>query len=343
METLDLPVIWAVILALAVLMYVVLDGFDLGLGILFPLAPDDADRSRMMNSVAPVWDGNETWLVLGGGGLFAAFPTAYAAFFPAVYMPIGFMLTALIFRGVAFEFRFKAHSPAGRRLWDTAFFLGSLVAAIAQGLILGTFVEGVAVTGTAFSGGMFDWLTPFSVLTGLSVVAGYTLLGSTWLIVKTDKALQFQAQKWARRSLGVVIVAMVAVSAWTPFLQPRIAERWGLDWPSLDFSRLLPLAPVPVLAALAAYALHKALRNGNTHSPFILSVALFALGYLGLAISIFPYIVPYELTVWDAAAAPSSQAVLLIGVLVMLPLILTYTAYVYWIFRGKVGDGGYHE
>ena len=342
-EGLDIPLIWAGLLALAVFLYVLLDGFDLGLGILFPFAPDDRDRDTMMNSVAPVWDGNETWLVLGGGGLFAAFPKAYAALMPAVYMPIGFMLTALIFRGVAFEFRFKAEG-AMRQVWSQAFHWGSIVAAFAQGLILGAMVQGIALVDGRFAGGMFDWLTPFSFFTGCALVWGYALLGATWLMIKAEGGLHEWARQMAFIAVAVVVLCMAIVSVWVPALDLNAAARWGIKWPLIDWSRLLPLLPVPLLVALATWLL---VRNVRTHAhsarAFLCAVALFALGYLGLGLSLYPYLVPYALTIHEAAAARNSQLMLLYGALVLLPVILCYTGYVYWIFRGKViAGGGYH-
>jgi cytochrome d ubiquinol oxidase subunit II len=338
----SLATTWAGLLAVAVFLYVVLDGFDLGLGILFPFANSDEHRDIMMNTVAPVWDGNETWLVLGGGGLFAAFPKAYAALMPAVYMPIGFMLTALIFRGVAFEFRARA-TGSGRRIWDQAFHWGSVVATFSQGLILGTIVQGVTLEQGRFAGGMFDWLTPFSFATGCALVWGYVLLGATWLVVKTEGELL----AWSRRAAfiaGVVVLAMmVVVSFWVPALDTAAADRWGIDYFDIDWSELLVLSPVPLLVAVAFWQLLRGLRQGHTYSPYLWSVALFFLGYLGLLISIYPYIVPYGLTIQQAAAAPNAQLLLLVGALILLPVILGYTAYVYWVFRGKVSaDAGYH-
>ncbi len=342
MASLDLPMIWAGLLALAVFMYVRLDGFDLGVGILFPFAARDQDRDDMMNSVAPVWDGNETWLILGGGGLFAAFPKAYAAFMPAVYMPIGFMLTALIFRGVAFEFRFKA-SGSARRIWDQAFHWGSVVATFSQGLILGALVQGISLEDGRFSGGMFDWLTPFSFVTGCALVWGYALLGSTWLVIKTEGELLDWSRSAALVSAVVVLLMIAVVSFWMPTIDVLAAERWGLRYPDIDWSRLLPLTPIPLLVGVAFWQLVRSVRRGYTYTPYLCSVALFLLGYVGLLVGIFPYIVPYGLTIHEAAAAPNSQALLLVGALVMLPLILIYTAYVYWVFRGKVSaDASYH-
>lgn len=343
MESIDLPLIWAALLTVAVFMYVLLDGFDLGIGILFPFAPTDEDRDLMMNSVAPVWDGNETWLVLGGGGLFAAFPKAYAALMPAVYMPVGFMLIALIFRGVAFEFRF---SSAGvmRRVWDQAFHWGSIVAAFSQGLILGAMVQGIVLDDGRFAGGMFDWLTPFSFFTGCALVWGYALLGSTWLIIKTENDLLNWSRQMAIAAMIVVILCLIIVSLAVPLMDVTAANRWGIHYPHIDWSRLLPLAPVPLLTAACCWLLARSLLNKKPHlTPFIFSILIFALGYTGLVFSFFPYIVPYSLTIHDAAAAPNSQALLLAGTLVLLPIILAYTAYVYWVFRGKVDShAGYH-
>jgi cytochrome d ubiquinol oxidase subunit II len=341
-ESLDLPLIWAALLALAVFMYVLLDGFDLGIGILFPFVERDEYRDIMMNSVAPVWDGNETWLVLGGGGLFAAFPMAYAALMPAVYMPIGFMLTALIFRGVAFEFRFKA-SGAARRLWDQAFHWGSVIAAFAQGLVLGSLVQGIDLVDGRFGGGIFDWLTPFSFVTGCALVWGYVLLGAAWLVIKTEGELLAWSRRAAFVAAIVVFAMMVVVSIWVPLLDAAAADRWGLRYPDINWSRLAPLTPIPLLTLILFTWLLRSLRSGATYRPYLCAVALFLLGYVGLLVGIYPHLVPYGLTIHQAAAAPSSQALLLVGAVVLLPVILGYTIWVYWIFRGKVSaDSGYH-
>jgi len=343
MEALNLPFIWAGLLAVAVFMYLMLDGFDLGLGILFPFAATDEDRDVMMNSVAPVWDGNETWLVLGGGGMFAAFPKAYAALMPAVYMPIFFMLTALIFRGVAFEFRFKA-SGSGRRIWDQAFHWGSVIATFSQGLVLGDIVQGITLEDGRFAGGMFDWLTPFSFVVGCSLVWGYVLLGSAWLIIKSEGELLAWSRKVAIAAAGVVLLMMVIVSFWVPALDAAAADQWGLRYPNVDWSKLAPLLPIPALVLVAFVQLVRSVRNHSLYGPYLWSISLFLLGFIGLLIGIFPYIVPYELSFTDAAAAPNAQALLLVGAVIMLPIILAYTAYVYWIFRGKVAaDAGYHH
>ena len=342
MET-ALPYIWAGLLALAVFIYVLLDGFDLGVGILFPFAGSDKDRDLMMNSVAPVWDGNETWLVLCGGGLFAAFPKAYAALMPSVYMPIGFMLIALVFRGVAFEFRFASRGVL-QRLWDQAFHWGSIVAAFSQGLILGALVQGIALHDGRFAGGMFDWLTPFSFFTGCALVWGYALLGSTWLIIKTEGGLLHWARQMASVAMLVVIACLVVVSVTVPALDVVAADRWGIHYPHLDWSRLLPLTPVPVITAVCCWLLIRSVRDERTvYKPFVFSIGIFALAYVGLIISFYPFIVPYSLTIRQAAAAANAQGLLLIGAVILLPVILGYTGYVYWVFRGKVDThAGYH-
>jgi cytochrome d ubiquinol oxidase subunit II len=333
---LDFVPIWTLILALAVFMYVLMDGFDLGVGILFRAAPGDRERDLMMNSVAPIWDGNETWLVTGGVALLGAFPLAFAIIVPALYFPILAMLMALIFRGLAFELRFNA-AAEHRHFWDKSFHYGSLVATLAQGLVLGAFVQGFRVQGRAYAGGLFDFLTPFSLLTAASLVLGYALLGATWLVMKTEGDLQTWARRQARWVLLGVIAAMAAVSVATPFLQARIAERW-FSWPNILF-----LSPVPVMTALIALLLWRALERGAETLPFLAAIGLFTMGYLGLAISLWPYIVPHAITLWDAAASPSTQAFLLVGTLFLLPVILGYTAWSYWVFRGKVrADIGYH-
>lgn len=331
----DLTLIWGAIIAFAVAMYVLMDGFDLGIGILFPFAKDEDERDVMMNTVAPIWDGNETWLVLGGGGLLAVFPLAYAIIMPALYFPVLIMLIALIFRGVAFEFRFKSHH---RRLWGTAFCGGSIVATFAQGLVLGGFLQGFEVEGRDFVGGAFDWFSPFSLVIGIALVAGYGLLGATWLILKTDGALQERFYRLARPLLVCMIGFVAVVSIWTPLHDPVIAERW-FSWPNL-----LLLSPVPIATAAAALGLWFALKRRAEVLPFLLSLGLFLLGYLGLGISLWPNVVPPSITLWEAAAAPSSQVFMLVGMLILLPAILFYTGYSYFVFRGKVRAGeGYHH
>ena len=329
-----LPLIWAALIGTAVAMYVILDGFDLGLGILFPFAANDRERDQMMASVKPFWDGNETWLVLGGGGLLVAFPLAYSIVMPAFYIPIILMLLALVFRGVAFEFRGIA---GGKAKWDAAFTGGSTLAALCQGLVLGGMIQGVKVENGAFAGGAFDWATPFAAICALGVAVGYALLGATWLIMKTEGAVANRARRQAMVLLPGVLVFMGIVSLWTPLLMPSIAQRW------FSLPNIFLLWPVPVVTALTAYLGWRGLQKGSDALPFLSTIGLFLLGYMGLVISWFPYLVPPSLTVWDAAAAPVSQMFMLVGTLLLLPMILAYTALIYWLFRGKVAEGeSYH-
>ncbi|WP_210527691.1 cytochrome d ubiquinol oxidase subunit II [Rubellimicrobium arenae] len=333
-----LPLVWAGIIALAVAMYVLLDGLDLGIGIMFTAAESENWRDRMMLSVAPVWDFNETWLILGGAGLFAVFHIAYAVLMPALYVPILVMLIALIFRGVAFEFRFKAERS--KHWWDRSFHYGSLVATFAQGMVLGAFVQGFATNGRQFTGTTWDFLSPFSVMTGLALIAGYGLLGSTWLIMKTSGNLELWARRMAMRYLLATLAAMAVVSLWVPFLDTDIRQRW-FDRPNLYY-----LLPVPLVTAVVALALWRAVHRNARYWAFLLAVALFLLGYLGLGISLFPNIVPHQVTIWEAANTPSSQMFTLIGFSFALPATLAYTVYAYWVFRGQVAEdvesSGYH-
>ncbi|WP_329958346.1 cytochrome d ubiquinol oxidase subunit II [Reyranella aquatilis] len=330
----DLPVFFAFIIAFAILAYVVMDGFDLGVGILFPFLPVGRERDSAMNSVAPVWDGNETWLVMGGGGLLAAFPLAYGMILSALYAPIIAMLLALVFRGVAFEFRWR--DPRHRALWDVAFSGGSIVAALAQGITLGALLQGIAVQDRTYAGGWFDWLTPFSFLVGVSLVCGYALLGSTWLVMKSEGSLQERCYRLAFRLAIGTIVAMAAVSAATPFLRDAYWLRW-FAWPQVLFT-----AQVPLLVAIVTFVLFWSLRRGHHYTPFLMALALFGLGLAGLGISLYPYVVPPSVSIWDAAAPHDSLKFMLPGVLVMVPIILAYTGYSYWVFRGKTGHDGYH-
>jgi len=335
MNVVDLATIWAFIIAFAVFVYVVMDGFDLGVGLLFPLFPQKADRDTVMNSVAPVWDGNETWLVLGGGGMMAAFPLAYAVLMPAIYTPIIVMLIGLIFRGVAFEFRWRVRGE--RNLWDIAFAGGSWLAALAQGIALGAILQGIHVESRQYAGGWWDWLTPFSILTGLALAVGYALLGATWLVLKTEGELRDRAYRLSWFLLFAMLGAIGAVSIATPFLNIEYAERW-FTWPNI-----LLTAPVPIAVACVAALLLRSLINRQDTPPFFLSLALFALSYAGLGISMYPYIVPQSITIWQAASPANSQLFMLVGVAILIPLILAYTGWAYWVFRGKVKAGmGYH-
>lgn len=334
--TIDLTLIWALIIAFGVFMYVLMDGFDLGVGILFPFAPDDTSRDIMMNTVAPVWDGNETWLVLGGAGLLGAFPLVYSILLPALYLPILLMLAGLIFRGVAFEFRFKAKSS--RYLWDISFTGGSMLATFAQGIVLGMFIQGFPVEGTRYVGGAFDWVTPFSIMTGFGLMAGYSLIGCCWVILKTEGTVRDWAYGKAPLLLGLVLAFIGLVSIWTPLMRTAIADRW------FSLPNVFYLLPVPVITVALALLMIRTLRARNDYVPFFCSLGLFLLCYAGLAISVWPNVIQPDISLWDAASSPNSQLFLLLGVLVTIPVILTYTTWTYWVFRGKVTPDsvGYH-
>jgi len=332
----ELPVIWAVIILFSVMMYVVMDGFDLGIGILFPFFPRKGDRDVMMNTVAPVWDGNETWLVLGGAGLLAAFPLAYSVVLSAFHLPLMFMLLGLIFRGVAFEFRFKADA-AHLPLWDAAFIGGSIVATFFQGVTLGAFINGIEVTGRVYTGGPLDWATPFALFTGVGLLAGYALLGCTWLILKTAGPLHDRMLTLARPLTWALLAVLVILSIATPLVRPAIAARW------FSLPELFYFAPVPVLVGLVAWRLLKSVRGTPHAGPFVMTLCLVFLGYSGLGISIWPNIIPPDITIWQASAPPQSQGFILVGALFIIPLILGYTAWSYYVFRGKVLESdGYH-
>jgi cytochrome d ubiquinol oxidase subunit II len=331
----DFVPVWTLILGAGIFFYVVLDGFDLGVGMLFGLARDTASRNVIMNSIAPIWDGNETWLVLGGVGLLAAFPLAFAIIIPALYFPILVMLLALVFRGVAFEFRFR--DAPHRTFWDHGFCYGSAVATFAQGMMLGAFIQGFQVQGRNFSGTMFDFLTPFSLLTGVALLFGYGLLGASWLILKTEGDIQRAARRHGLVCLAGVLIAIAVVSIWTPLMSAEVAHRW-FSWPNIAL-----LSPVPIATAVVAYGVWRALTGHSEAGAFIGAILLFTLSYVGIAISLWPMIVPYHYTLWQAASSERTQAFLLIGTLFLLPVIFVYTGWSYWVFRGKVrADVGYH-
>jgi cytochrome d ubiquinol oxidase subunit II len=332
----DITAVWAAIIFFSVFMYVVLDGFDLGIGMLYPFVPARRDRDTMMNSVAPIWDGNETWLVLGGEGLLAAFPVAYAVILPAIYLPLVFMLVGLVFRGVAFEFRFKANDRE-RPIWDLAFTGGSMAAAFFQGVSLGAFLSGIPVSGRSWAGGPLDWFAPFPLAAGMGVMIAYTLLGATWLVMKSEGDLHQRMVGLARPLTWLLLAAIAVVSIWTPLSQHQVAERW------FSFPNLLLLSPVPLLVAASSFWLLWSLKREPLRQPFIAALALVLLGFTGMAISIWPHIVPPAITIWEAAAPRATQSFALVGTLIVLPLILAYTAWSYYVFRGKVADtGGYH-
>ncbi|AOE49493.1 cytochrome d ubiquinol oxidase subunit II [Kangiella sediminilitoris] len=331
----DFALIWAGLIAFAVLAYIILDGFDLGIGIMFPFIKSKEDKETAMNTIAPIWDGNETWLVLGGGGLYAVFPLAYSIILPALYMPIILMLLGLIFRGVAFEFHWRARKS--QHLWDKGFAIGSLVAALCQGIALGALVQGITVEGRAYAGGWWDWLTPFSITTGVALVVGYVLLGSTWLNMKTTGHLQRLARNIAKVSGTATLGFIGLISLWMVFIEQQYLHRW-FDAPNIYY-----LFVVPVLVLTVGISLFFALKRERDVSPFILSISLFLLSYIGLVISFFPNLVPPSVSVWEAAAPDNSLKFLLVGAAFLIPIILAYTTYAYWVFRGKVKEGeAYH-
>lgn len=328
----DLTIIWAGIIGFGLMMYVLMDGFDLGQGILFPFAPDEKARDTMMNSVAPVWDGNETWLVLGGAGLLAAFPLVYSIFLPALYIGVFLLLAGLIFRGVAFEFRFKAKTS--KYLWSWSFAVGSTVAAFAQGAVVGAYIQGFETEGFVYSGGALDWLTPFTVITGLGLVAGYALLGSTWLIMKTEGAVQDWAYKITPRLLAGLLTVFTIVCIYTPFIDENVKTRW--------FDNVSIIWILPALALYCSYLVLRSVKKRQDGTPFVASMGIFLFSYLGLLVSKWPYIVPPNFTIYDAASSYNSQLFLLLGFLFVIPIVLAYTSWTYWVFRGKVKEGGYH-
>ncbi|WP_109441936.1 cytochrome d ubiquinol oxidase subunit II [Acinetobacter haemolyticus] len=332
----DLSLVWVGVIGLAILIYVIMDGFDLGIGILFPFFKDKLERDVMMNTVAPVWDGNETWMVLGGAGLFAAFPLAYSTILSAFYMPIILMVIALIFRGVAFEFRFKAGRT--RYLWDYAFLLGSVITGLLQGIILGAYIQGVETNQGIFSGGPFDWLTPFSVFTGIGVVIMYATLGCGWLILKTDHELQQKMYQLMPKLIILLLLIFIGVSLYTPLKQPEIAERW------FTIPNLYYFSPVPILVVLFVYLILRACKQKQELKPFVYTLVLVFLAFSGFVISLWPNIIPPSVTIWQAASPYSSQLFTLIGALILIPIIMSYTILAYWVFRDKVrpNDEGYH-
>ncbi|MBC7984041.1 MAG: cytochrome d ubiquinol oxidase subunit II [Candidatus Obscuribacterales bacterium] len=330
-----LPVIWFGVIGFAVMMYVLMDGFVLGIGVLAAFAEDEKQLDTMMNTAAPIWDGNETWLVLGGVGLFAAFPKAYAIILSTLYLPVLIMLAALVLRGVSFEFRFKATSS--KPLWGVCFAIGSIFAAFAQGVMLGAIAEGLPLKAATHVGGVLHWFSPFSMLTGTAVVFGYALLGSTWLILKTEGAMQNIAYSLTRPLVAVVVAFMVLVSTSLPFLSSDIMARW------FDGGNFLWLSPVPLLALINAVFLWRAVMRRAEVAPFAAAISFFVLGFIGLVIGLWPNLLPPSLSIWDAAAPASSQMFVLVGLIVLLPVILGYVYWSYSVFRGKVtAESSYH-
>lgn len=332
----DLSIIWFGIIIFATLMYIFMDGFDLGIGILMPFIQSDIQKDTMVNSVAPVWDGNETWLVLGGAALFGAFPLAYAIILEALTIPLTLMLIALLFRGVAFEFRFKA-LPSHLAFWDKAFMLGSIIATYCQGVVVGAVVKGFYVSERIFIGGQFDWFSPFPLFCGFGLLAAYALLGSTWLIAKTEGALQQTMYKIVPYALCILFIAMGVISVWTPFNDPNIAKRW-FSLPNIYF-----LAPIPILTLILGWQLFTSAKQARESAPFMMALFIVFLGFAGLGISLWPHIIPPNITLWQAAAPQESQRFMLIGTVFIIPVILVYTFWSYHVFAGKVKEGeNYH-
>jgi len=333
----DLAFVSGALIVIGVMIYVILDGFDLGVGILFPFAKSREQRDRMINTIAPFWDGNETWLILGGAVLFAAFPAAYAIALPAFYIPIFLLLFALVFRGVAFEFRIKANRS--KRIWSAAFFVGSFLAAFTQGMLLGGVIEGIQVTNFRFSGGAFDWLSPFSIVTGFALVAGYALLGAGWLVMKSTGSVQEQARRYGQIALALVLLFMLAISILTPYYHEAVYQRWFLNW-----ERFLLLSPIPLAGLISAFFIWCGFRKrAQEKSAFFWSIILFLTNYIGLVISLWPYVIPPSLTIWDIAAPFSSQVFTLIVVALTLPMVIGYTIYAYYVFRGKIDQANHYE
>jgi cytochrome d ubiquinol oxidase subunit II len=330
----SLIIIWSCLLALAILLSVVLDGFSLGVALLFPSAKEEKERDLLMDSIAPIWDANQTWLVFGGGALFVAFPMAYGILFSALYIPLLTFIFGLIFRGVAFEFRTNSDN---KRAWNYAFFLGSLVAVLAQGLTLGGILSGVRVVSGRFGGGSFDWLNLFSFAVGIALIAGYILLGSTYLIIKTTGVVQERAYRQAFWSALAVLGFQILITVWTPLHYPPALRNW-LYPPRIYFIWIFPL-----IGLLAFYWLIKSLRDRREILPFYCSVVFYLAGYLGLIASLYPYAIPPNVTFREAAAQPETLQFALWGAMIVLPLVLAYMIYSYAIFRGKVSGKEYYQ
>ncbi len=319
--------IWFAILGLFLIFYVVLDGFDLGIGIISLVAKNEQRRDVMMSSVGSVWDANETWLVVFGGALFGAFPTAYGAILHGLYIPVSLMLFALIFRGISFEFREHGQHKG---LWSLAFGYGSLIAALTQGFALGAVIGGFPVKNGVFVGGVWHWISLFSLLTAIGVVAGYILLGACYLIMKTEGAIQQRMYRIAMFGAMMMVLCGVTVSIWTPLRFDYVYERW------FSLPHLLWLAPLPLLAIVAFGMLLRALYRKQEHAPFVWSVMIFLFSFLGLAVTLFPYLVPDVLSIYAAAAQANTLVFMLTGIGMLIPIMIVYNAYQYLVFRGKV-------
>lgn len=322
-----LPVVFAALMGISILVYVCLDGFDLGVGLLFPFA-EDSEKDRMVASIGPFWDANETWLVLAIGILLVAFPAAHGMILTALYLPVAVMLVGLILRGVAFEFRVKAPAPR-KPLWNKAFLAGSLMTSLSQGYMLGMYIMGLKATAFTLA---------FSLVTAVFLTVAYSFIGATWLILKTEGALQAKAVKWARQGIWGVVLGLGAISIASPFVSPRIFDKW------FSVPEIFLLMPMPLMALILIGALWLTLRYLPTEddrlswAPFVATIVLFTLGFFGMAYSFYPYVVPEALTIYDAASAPESLFIILVGTVFVLPMIAGYTVMAYIIFRGKATE-----
>ena len=324
---------WVALLAISILIYLLLDGFDLGVGMLFGVAGSEAQRDAMLSTVAPVWDGNETWLIVTGVIMWGSFPLVYAMVLSAFYIPVLVMLLGLILRGVAFEFRGKAHRS--RWIWDVSFVAGSFAASFMQGAMVGALVEGLQFSNGDYTGGTLGWLTAFSALCGIGLCFGYALLGACWLNWKTEGALQERAARHAWR-LGWLLLAVIGlVSLMTLGLEAQYYRRW------ITYPGLIATGPVPIATVFVTAMFYRSLAKKQEAAPFFWTLGLFGLCIVGLGVSIWPDVIPARVTIWQAAAPERSQVFMLIGAVIMLPIILAYTGWAYWVFRGKVGEG-YH-
>lgn len=332
----DTALIWFGIIGLGILIYVVLDGFDLGIGILFPFVKGKEERDAMMNTVAPVWDGNETWMVLGGAGLYGAFPLVYSTVLSALYLPITLMALALIFRGVSFEFRFKATKT--QKFWDYAFIWGSILSSFLQGVILGAVIQGIETHNGIYSGGTFDWLTPFSLFVGFAVVVMYATLGCAWLIYKTADDLQQTMYRLMPKMTAILFIVFIVVLAVSPMVDANFATRW-FDMPNVIYFIIMV-----ALTFICFGMVFKSCQQKNEVKPFVYTIVLMLLAFVGFVLSLFPYIIPPSIDIWQASAPRSSQMFALVGALIFIPIIIAYTILSYWVFRDKVrvGDEGYH-
>ncbi|CCK74477.1 Cytochrome d ubiquinol oxidase, subunit II [Oleispira antarctica RB-8] len=323
----DIALVYLLLIGFGVLVYVLLDGFSLGVGILSPLLKNSDNKAIAMKSLSHIWDSNQTWLVFGGVVLFVAFPVVYSFVLSNLYLPIILMLVALIFRGIAFEFRFKSDRSQG--FWDLSFAFGSIIATFCQGIILGALVGDMSSTKTLAD--PVDWLTPFSITTGFALLSGYGLLGACWLVRKTEASLQVVAKKLAQKLLFIMLAFFAVVSIWMLIDQPAVAERW------LNFPGSLALLPLPLLSLFFAYRLWFILRERTEPGlkPLAYAMGLFAAAFGGLVAGIFPYIIPGRLTIWEAIAPDKTVYFTLVGILIFIPVVIAYNIYAYRTFSGK--------